>query len=49
MVLCYELEVWDGEWEGRKFKREGMYVYILLIHFVVHQKLTQYCKPNIPQ
>ena len=32
-----------------KFKREGMYVYIKLIHFVVQKKLSQYYKANRPQ
>ena len=32
MVLCDDLEGWNGEVEGR-LKREGMYVYIWLIHF----------------
>ena len=35
------------EWEGGP--RGGVYVYILLIHFVVQEKLTQHCKPTIPQ
>ena len=29
---------------GRKSKKEGMYVYIQLIHFAVQEKLTQHCK-----
>jgi len=32
-----------GEVEG-KFKREGIYVYVQLIHAVIWQKSTQYCK-----
>ena len=28
----------------RRLKREGIYVYIWLIHVVVQQKLRQYCK-----
>ena len=30
-------------------KREGIYVYISLIHFIVQQKLTQHCKAIILQ
>ena len=29
--------------------KEGIYVYVWLIHFVVQQKLTQHCKATIPQ
>ena len=32
---------------GGRFKREGIYVYIQLIHFIVQQKLTQHCKAII--
>ena len=32
---------------GRKSKKEGIYVYIQLIHFVVQRKLTQHCKAII--
>lgn len=28
---------------GRKVKREGVYVYILLIRVIVQQKLIQHC------
>ena len=31
------------------FKREGIYVYIWLSHFVVQQKLTGHCELTIPQ
>ena len=32
-------------WEvGGRFKREGTYVYLWLIHVDVRQKPTQYCK-----
>jgi len=36
-VLCDDLKGWDGGWwgEGGKLKREGIYVYIRLIHVVV--------------
>ena len=39
---------WDGGLRGRS-EREGMYVYIWLIHFAVQQKLTQYSKAIICQ
>ena len=45
LMLCDDLEGrvgWEGGVEG-KLKREGMYVYIQLIH-VAQQKLTQHCK-----
>ena len=35
-VFCDDLEGWDG----RNFRREGIYVYTWLIHLVVQQKLT---------
>ena len=34
---------------GRKPKRERIYVYVWLIHFVVQQKLKQHCKATILQ
>ena len=47
-MLC-DLEGWDG-WEvGGRFKREGTYVYIWLIHIDVWQKPTQHCKAIIFQ
>ena len=30
--LCISLEGWDGEGDSRRFKREGVYVYLWLIH-----------------
>ena len=37
-----DLEGWD---RGRgRVRREGMYVYIQLIHFTVQQKPTQHCE-----
>ena len=37
-------------WEvGGRFKREGTYVYIWLIHVGMWQKPTQYCKAIILQ
>jgi len=32
--------------QGR-FKKEGIYIYIQLIHFAVKQKQTQHCKAII--
>ena len=33
--LCINLEGWDRQRMGEKFKREGIYVYLWLIHVVV--------------
>ena len=33
--LCINLEGWGGEETGERFKREGIYVYLWLIHFEV--------------
>ena len=30
--LCINLEGWDGKGDGGRFKREGIYVYLRLIH-----------------
>ena len=30
--LCIILESWDGEGDGRWFKRERIYIYLWLIH-----------------
>ena len=47
--LCDDLEGgWGGGVRG-KSKREGTYVYLGLIHFVVQQKLIQHCKAIILQ
>ena len=43
-MLCDVLEEWNGGGVGGSLKREGMYVYMWLIHFVVQQKLTQHHK-----
>ena len=48
LVLCDELDGWDGEVRGRS-KREGLCVYIELLHFIVQQKLTQHYKAIILQ
>ena len=37
-------------WEvGGRFEREGIYVYVWLIHVDVQQKPTQYCKATTLQ
>ena len=47
--LCDNLEGWAG-WEvGGRFKREGTYAYLRLIHVDVWQKPTQYYKAVILQ
>ena len=33
--LCINLEGWDGEGDGGRFIREGIYVYLWLIHVEV--------------
>ena len=46
---------WGGRWEGggrevgESFKREGIYVYLWLIHVEVEQKTTKFCKAIILQ
>ena len=47
LVLCDNLEGCDGV--GGRFKREGTYVYLWLIHVDVWQNPTQYCKAIILQ
>ena len=42
-ALYLNLEAWDGEGDG-SFKREGLYVYLWLIHVEVRQKTTKLCK-----
>ena len=44
-MLCDDLEGCYGRVE-RRLRREGIYVYIWLIHDAVQQKLTQHCKSN---
>ena len=47
-MLCDNLErLWD-EGVGGRFRLEGIYVYLGLIH-VAWQKPTQHCKPIILQ
>ena len=43
-MLYDDLEEWDWGGVGGRLKREGIYVYIYLIHVVIQQKLIQYCK-----
>ena len=42
LVLCDDLDGWGGvQWElGRRFKGEGIYVYLWVIHVDVCQKPT---------
>ena len=50
-MLCDDLEGWDRE-DGREAQEGvdmGTYVCVWLIHFVVQQKLTQYCEEIILQ
>ena len=42
-----DLKGWDGGWVGGKLKREGIRVYLQLIHVIVQQKLTQHSKAII--
>ena len=49
LVLCDDLEGWDGGGVQGRFKREGIYEYIWLIQFIVQQKLTKHCKAIILQ
>ena len=44
LVLCDNLEGWDGVGDGRGFKREGTYGYLWLFNVDVWQKPSQYCK-----
>ena len=47
--LWINLEGWDGEGMGGRFKREGTYVYLWLIHVEVRQITTKFCKAIILQ
>ena len=49
LVLCDDLDGWHGWGVGGTSKREEIYLYIQLIHFVVQQKLTKHCKATILQ
>ena len=46
--MCGNREGWAGGLQ-RRFRSEGMYVYVWLIHVVVQQKPIQYCKTIILQ
>ena len=46
-MLCDDLEGWDEA--GGNFKREGVYVYLWLIHVDIWQKPRQYYKAIIFQ
>ena len=50
-MFCNDLEGWEreDEREAQEGVDMGIYVYIWLIHFVVQQKLTQYCEAIILQ
>ena len=41
LVLCDDREVWRGV---ERLKREMIYAYTRLIHFLVQQKPTEHCK-----
>ena len=43
------LEGWDGGGDEREFKREGIYVYLWLIHVEVWQETTKLSKVIILQ
>ena len=47
--LCDDLEGGMGVGVGERFQREGMCVYLQLIHVIVQQKPTQHCKAIILQ
>ena len=49
MVLCVNGEGWDGTGGHREAQREGIYVYLQLIHVDIWQKPTQYYKAIILQ
>ena len=49
LVLCDNLEGWDGVGGEGRFEREGTYVYLWLIHVDVWQNPTQHCKVVILQ
>ena len=44
LVLYENLEEWNREEIGRRFKREGTYVYPWLIHADIWQKPSQCCR-----
>ena len=48
-MLWDNLEEWDGVGVGGRFKREGTYVYLWLIHVDVLQKPKEHCEAIILQ
>ena len=48
-MLCDNLEGWDRSGVGGRFKREGTYVYLWLIHVDVCQRPREYGKVIILQ
>ena len=43
-MFCDDLDEWDGG-DGREVPEgRDIYIYLLLIHVIVQQKLTQHCK-----
>ena len=47
--LCINLEGWDREGVGERFKREGTHVYLWLIYVDIWQKTTKFYKAIILQ
>ena len=47
-MLCDELNERDGGGMGGRSKREGVYVYIWLSHFILQQKPIQHCNAITP-
>ena len=47
--LCINLEGGVGREMGERFKRDGIYVYLWLVHFEVFQKIAKFCKAIILQ
>ena len=43
-MLYEDLAGWAAELVGVQVEKEGIYVYLWLIHAVVWQKSTQHCK-----
>ena len=48
-MLYEDLAGWAAELVGVQVEKEGIYVYLWLIHAVVRQKLTQHCEAIILQ
>ena len=47
--LSIILEGWDGAGDWREVQKEGIYVYLWLIHVEVWQETTEFCKAIILQ